>query len=642
MADVPLTASAIKAIYSAQSCPQPVLQIVDIKKVDPGQQQQSNQDRYRLLISDGVNYQQGMLGTQQNSLIKNGRLVNYSVVRLTEYVCNTTANNRRIIIILNLDVLSQAPALIGNPVNIENQMQGQALPPVAPINQNNSQNGHSYNNNNSSAPQHSNPSNSNSNSRSSQIVYNRPLGASQMGEPISKDKTTAEDLSRNSITPVNSLHPYQNRWTIKVRVTFKGEIKRYTNDRTKDGKLFHFDVVDSEKGEIRITMFNEIVDVFYPHIHQGNTYYISRGQLKFANKKFTNIKHEYELTLDRLSIVQQAIDDGTIGGIDFHFVPISAMHQKNKDDLVDVIGIVHKVDTRSSVKVQKQEREVAKRTLTLIDMEGASIDLTLWGQHADNVNEELLLTKPVLAVKGVKVSDFNTRTLNCSGSANLEWNPNLEEAHQLRAWYDANPSVEPSSVLSVSNRTGGYSGSGKSSRQNIPVKTFAQAKENPPANESTATDTFISRASVFRIPHNGNITYKACITKECKSKRVVEKPSGGYECVNCGEIPHCDERYILSVQAVDHTGFAYLSAFNDAALVLLNNTPANKLPNSKDIAAYDAVFNDAAFKMYRFTIRAKMEPYQGETRLKNTIIHIEPVNFLEESNRLLQEISLYN
>jgi hypothetical protein len=61
-------------------------------------------------------------------------------------------------------------------------------------------------------------------------------------------QSSAEDLSRNAITPVNSLNPYQNRWTIKVRVTFKGAIKRYTNDRTPDGggKLFHFDVVDRE------------------------------------------------------------------------------------------------------------------------------------------------------------------------------------------------------------------------------------------------------------------------------------------------------------------------------------------------------------------------------------------------------------
>lgn len=116
MADAQLTPNAVKAIYGNQPCNQPVLQIVDVKKVvpNPGQQQQTNQaDRYRcvfldersreiififsnrLLVSDGINYQQGMLGTQQNALIKDGKISNNTVVRLTEYVCNTTANNRR-------------------------------------------------------------------------------------------------------------------------------------------------------------------------------------------------------------------------------------------------------------------------------------------------------------------------------------------------------------------------------------------------------------------------------------------------------------------------------------------------------------------------------------------------------------------
>lgn len=231
-------------------------------------------------------------------------------------------------------------------------------------------------------------------------------------------------------------------------------------------------------------MFNEMVDVFYPHIHQGNTYFISRGSLKFANKKFTNIKHEYELTLDRLSIVQQAIDDGSIGGIDFNFVPISAMHQKNKDELVDVMGIVHRAEQKGSIRVQKQDREITKRTLTLIDSDGASIDVTLWGKHADNVDEELILQKPVLAIKGAKVSDYNTRTLNCSGSAHLEWNPNMPDSIQLRKWYDSNPSVEPSVNLSVSNRGAGGGGFSGGSRRDAPVKTFAKAKETAPNDPS--------------------------------------------------------------------------------------------------------------------------------------------------------------
>lgn len=243
-------------------------------------------------------------------------------------------------------------------------------------------------------------------------------------------------------------------------------------------------------------MFNDIVDVFHPHIHKGNVYFISRGALKFANKKFSpHIKHEYELTLDRNSIVQQAPDDGRIGGIDFEFIPISAIVHKNRDDVVDIIGIVLHADSVTNIKVQKDtsnEREIAKRNLTLIDTSGASIDLTLWGQHAETINEELINSRPVLALKGVKVSEFNSRTLNCSGAAQMEWNPNLEEAAQLRAWFDNNPDVQPSQNLSERQAGAGAGSFGGSSMKNAPQKTFSMAKENPPSGSVCCDDFMLS------------------------------------------------------------------------------------------------------------------------------------------------------
>lgn len=51
--DVQLTNNAVKSIYGSQQCSNPVLQIVDVKKVvpNPGQAQAANQaDRYRYTL----------------------------------------------------------------------------------------------------------------------------------------------------------------------------------------------------------------------------------------------------------------------------------------------------------------------------------------------------------------------------------------------------------------------------------------------------------------------------------------------------------------------------------------------------------------------------------------------------------------
>ena len=64
--------------------------------------------------------------------------------------------------------------------------------------------------------------------------------------------------------PINSLNPYSsNKWTIKARVTSKGEVRNWTNARGA-GKLFSVDLLDELGGEIRGTFFNQQVDKFEP------------------------------------------------------------------------------------------------------------------------------------------------------------------------------------------------------------------------------------------------------------------------------------------------------------------------------------------------------------------------------------------
>ncbi len=51
-------------------------------------------------------------------------------------------------------------------------------------------------------------------------------------------------LSSRNIIPITGLNPYQNRWTIKVRVSSKPAIRTWSNSRG-EGKVFNVDLVDS-------------------------------------------------------------------------------------------------------------------------------------------------------------------------------------------------------------------------------------------------------------------------------------------------------------------------------------------------------------------------------------------------------------
>lgn len=82
-----LTEGAIEAMCNGDTDLKPVLQVADIRLVNT-QNPSSATERYRLLLSDGLHLQQGMLATQRNELVKSGTLQKGSIIRLMQAVCN--------------------------------------------------------------------------------------------------------------------------------------------------------------------------------------------------------------------------------------------------------------------------------------------------------------------------------------------------------------------------------------------------------------------------------------------------------------------------------------------------------------------------------------------------------------------------
>ncbi|GJU85705.1 nucleic acid-binding, OB-fold protein [Tanacetum coccineum] len=96
MSQVNLTQGSIPQISNIDTKSnefKPIVQIVDVRLVQSpggggGGGGGENKERYRVLLSDGVWHQQGMLATQQNELVRNNQLHKGSIVLLTQFVCN--------------------------------------------------------------------------------------------------------------------------------------------------------------------------------------------------------------------------------------------------------------------------------------------------------------------------------------------------------------------------------------------------------------------------------------------------------------------------------------------------------------------------------------------------------------------------
>ena len=117
-----------------------------------------------------------------------------------------------------------------------------------------------------------------------------PLQPTRMPQSMGRERSAP-------IFPIEGLSPYQNKWTIKARVTQKSEVNHWSNAKG-EGKLFSLTLMD-ETGEIKATGFNQVVDDLFDRIEEGKVYYVSRARVNMAKKKFSHLPNQYELSLER-------------------------------------------------------------------------------------------------------------------------------------------------------------------------------------------------------------------------------------------------------------------------------------------------------------------------------------------------------
>ncbi|XWS62261.1 hypothetical protein CRYUN_Cryun07bG0195000 [Craigia yunnanensis] len=676
------------------------LKEVQTTSKNPQQQQQEpkKSERFRLLLSDGSLTQQGMLATNKNELVKSSKLQIGSIVQLTQYICNVI-QDRMIVIIIELEVIVEKYDIIGKPVPAPKSSRLTQAPTDQPgtvMAQTNSLGGSSVGG--SMADKLNSPGTTLQQPRMNQLhgssylneseqvrfpaansppVYPKadpsagfpgssslsgPYGVQSTGfhnprpaisRPLSTSNrqsipsyqqpssmyTNRGPVAKNEapprIIPISALNPYQGRWTIKARVTAKGELRRYNNARG-EGKVFSFDLLDSDGGEIRVTCFNAVVDQFYNQIEAGKVYLISRGSLKPAQKAFNHLNNEHEIFLDSTSTVLPCYeDDNTIPRQQFHFRTISDVEGMENNSIVDIIGVVFFISPAASI-MRKNGAETQKRTLHLKDMSGRSIELTLWGASC-NVEGQKLQSLcdsgefPVLAVKTGRVSDFNGKAVGTISTTQLFIDPDFPEAHRLKEWFASEgrniPSVsisrETSSVSRMDNR-----------------KTISQIKdERLGTSEKPDWITVVATIAYIKLD---SFCYTACPImngdRQC-NKKVTNNGDGKWWCDKCDRsVDECDYRYIIQFQIQDHTGITWVTAFQESGEDLMGVSAKNlyylRYENQND-EKFMEITRQVMFNKYMFKLKVKEETFSDEQRVKSTVVKVEKVNFSSESSYLL-------
>jgi replication factor A1 len=188
----------------------------------------------------------------------------------------------------------------------------------------------------------------------------------------------------------------------------------------------------------------------------------------------------------------------------------------------DVIGILKEVRETSEITSKTTQKAVTKRELVLVDRSRYSVQMTIWGRQA---LEFSAAPDSVIVAKGVKVSDYNGRSLSLYSSSMLQIDPDLEEAHALNGWYRNEGRNEQFST---------HANAGVRSENNDRKedrKTLGQVKDEGLGMGDTP-DYFTTLATIVFIRQE-NIAYPSCRNPNGCRKKVVEDGNGQWRCEKC-------------------------------------------------------------------------------------------------------------
>ncbi|XP_039272067.2 replication protein A 70 kDa DNA-binding subunit-like [Styela clava] len=597
MADL-VKPGVVAAILSDEQPENPVFQVLGTKIIES-----SATERVRLNVSDGeYSLATTMLATQLNHLVKEKKIDKYAIIKLTKYQVSVLQQSRHILVCLEIEILKTGDEVgqrIGDPVSSTNFVKGSSRPKP------------SFNGT-------ANKTNGNSTS-----AYDSPKPTGKM--PFAKGTTpNTPGGTPMRVMPIASLTPYQNKWTIKARVTQKGSVREWKNAKG-EGKLFSFTVLD-ESGDIRVTCFKEEVDKFYDMLETGKAYYISNATLKPANKQYNNTTHDYEMTLRRETIINPCEDSevGDLPKVIYNFVPVSKL-SNHISQIVDVIGVVKFADEPVSIMIKSQNRETKRRNLHLVDKSGAEVQMTLWGDEAEKFDTE---GSPVVACKGVRVSDFGGCSISTISSTTMMKNPDIPEAFELKQWFESGGCNQETTSVTTTGGGGAYTTN---------WKTLEDIKEENMGMGDKPD--YVTCKCIVTYCKKENVLYKACATERC-NKKVIDLQNGSFRCEKCNkESPDFKYRMILNMNISDETDNIWVTCFQEQGEIILGSK-ADEIGAlmEENEAQFEELLKKPNFTSYFFKIRVKMERYNDEERLRSTVVEISPIAHEDFSRKLIADI----
>lgn len=554
----------------------PILQVTSVDKV---YKKPNEMDRIKANLSDGHFFIKAVFSTKFNNHFTSETIKVNSLIRISAYEVRQRESNV-FLYVTDLEDFQKTEKMEGNPRNVNDPKERSN----ADANKNNVENKVTENYSKKPVPENNIKSNNNINKVSNTVTNNNE----------SESRVKRQSLSTTSIMALN---PFSNKWVVKGRCISKSEIRKFTNQKG-EGKFFFIYLVD-ESGSIKVSCFNETVDLFYEMFDVGKVYNVSNGTVKMTNRKFSTATSEYEINLERNSEITLVYDDKTPKFF-FKFVKVQDIAP---DTMIDFIGAVKTVGEVQSIVLKKDGSTTTKRDIVLVDETG-HIRLTIWGSKTETEIE----VGDILALNGVSVREYNGPNLSTAASTEIHRNPDLEQSFYLKGWF---------------METG----------KNIKIVPKVQDEGRSFISELTESKYATLCCQVTYIKED-TLFYNAC--EECNRKVTSEGTS--FRCERCDkEFVDCNARYMLRLQIGDCSGQTYASCFDKEGECLIKQS-AKSLRDTEDSSQVQDWVKSVLFKDVILSVKKVSEIYNNEEKEKIVIRAVHEMDYVKESNRLINEI----
>ncbi|KAL1566380.1 Replication protein A 70 kDa DNA-binding subunit B [Salvia divinorum] len=594
---------------SSSELPEIIVQVLDLKATG---------NKYMFMASDGKRKVRALLQSALASEVTSGNIQNLGLIRVLDYTLNDIpTKNEKFLIVSKCDAVS--PALEAE-YKAEVKVEGSGI---------------------DLKPNQAMDVDVKTESAGIVLKPNQEVMAKSAAQIVNDQHGNMAPAARMSMTrrvhPLASLNPYQGNWTIKVRVTGKGNMRTYRNARG-EGCVFNVELTDEDGTQIQATMFNDAAKKFFDKFQMGKVYFISKGTLKLTNKQFKTVENDYEMTLNENSEVEEDNNEATfLPETKFSFTPIDELGPYvNGRELVDVIGVVQSVSPTMSIRRKSNNETIPKRDIVIADETKKTVVVSLWNDLAMSFGQELLDMadkSPVVAMKSLKVGEFQGVSLSALSKSIMVVDPDMPEAKKLRFWYDSEGKDTSLAAIgpSPSNRNGARS-------MYSDRVSLSHITSNPSLGEDKPA-YFSIKAYISAIKPDQAMLYRAC--KTC-SKKVTEAVGSGYWCEGCQKNEDgCSLRYIMAVKVSDASGEAFISVFNDQADKMIG-CMADKLNEIKlhgGEASYQKKLKEATWVPHLFRVSVTTNEYNNEKRQRITARAVAPIDYATESKYLVEDMT---